>query len=129
MPGKTEETKPTVYRFVGKGNFTVVLAGTYRRVLHNDLGEPIGKEVIPGKRLVFHNGVAETTDPDVVTLIKKTAHWGNDVMWHPSSMPPEEADNKETKARADEIANYNKERIKRRQKGVEMAREGRIPRE
>ena len=112
------------FRFVGVGSWTLTLKGSSYKYINDKAGNPIDKERVLPKQLLFVNGYAETDDPDIPVLLEKNRHWGNDVFWHPSCLP-DGAD----KSKVDKIAATNLAKAKRRQAAVEAAREGAVTKE
>lgn len=125
MPPKE---KPKTYTFLYRGgNKTLVLAGSRHEVQRNSLGDPIGRKLIHAKKIVFQNGFGHTTDPDVVELLQQHHEFGRDITWHPTCAPKEEMD--EVLPVAKSIEESLKVRDQRKQKGLDAALEGSIPRE
>ena len=112
------------FRFVGVGSWTLTLKGSSYKYINDKAGNPIDKERVFPKQLLFQNGYAETDDPDIPILLEKNRHWEKDVFWHPSCI-----EKPEDKPKADAIAATNLDKAKRRQKRVEAAREGAVAKE
>lgn len=84
------ETKK--YKLVSVGSFTLTLRGTYREVVNDALGRPIAPRTVAPLQFQFNNGVPKEVDQEALELIKQTAHWGNDLFYHPASVPKEESE-------------------------------------
>lgn len=73
--------KPRTFRFTGRGNFEVVLKGSYRRVITDAAGNVLTTRFEPAIIATFNNGYFETKDPQVAELLQQEAGWGSDFFW------------------------------------------------
>lgn len=121
-----KKAKP-VTRFVAYGNMTLVLAPARREPVYNAVGTVLDMRLVPSRVLIFNDGVAETTDPDIVSIVQEHPQWGSEFFWHPSSLP-KDADKDDIEL-SKTICNTSLSRIARIKEGVMHAREGGVARE
>lgn len=116
------ETKK--YQLVSIGNFTLTLRGTYREVVSDGLGRPLAPRTIKPLQFVFNNGIPVTVNEEELALIKETRHWGNDLSFHPASLPPDAP--KEEKVTSERIAKAVERKLEEKKGRRERAREGSV---
>lgn len=117
--------KKTKIRFVAKGDQTIVLAPGRREPIYNAVGTVLDMKYVQARELIFDQGVAQTSDENMIPLALEHPLWGNEFYWHPSSLPKDATKEEEELARA--ISQFSISRLKRRDEGIEKAREGSVP--
>jgi len=113
----TEIAKPRVFKFTGRGNFTLILKKSYTKPLTDVDGRVLTSQYVPALKAEFNNGYWETKDKAAVALIQTHAGWGSDFYWC--------ADEPEAKGNEEIAKNIDTEKVARA-KYMKKARRRRI---
>ena len=77
----TEVKKDRVYKFTGRGNFTLILKKSYTKPLTDVDGRVLTSQFVPALKAEFNNGYWETKDEAAAILIQHHAGWEGDFYW------------------------------------------------